>query len=42
MSLNSLANGVARTPLVYAPWLRLYVENGLRDLSSALADLETR
>ncbi|WP_411287257.1 isopentenyl-diphosphate Delta-isomerase [Phenylobacterium sp.] len=42
MSLSSLANGVARTPLVYSPWLRLYVESGLSDLSYALADLETR
>lgn len=42
MSLDALAKDVARTPSVYAPWLRLYVENSLRDLSSALADLETR
>ncbi len=42
ISLDALAKDVARTPSVYAPWLRLYVENGFKDLSSALAALETR
>jgi hypothetical protein len=40
MSLDALAKDVARTPSIYAPWLRLYVGNGLEDLSSALAALE--
>ena len=40
MSLDALAKDVATTPSIYAPWLRLYVENGLEDLSSALAALE--
>lgn len=40
MCLDALARDVARTPSVYAPWLRLYVEHGLEDLSSAMAALE--
>ena len=39
MGLDELASDVARTPSVYAPWVRLYVESGLEDLSSALASL---
>jgi len=41
MSLDALARDVAITPSVYAPWLRLYVEDGLEDISRALAALET-
>lgn len=40
LSLDALAEDVARTPSIYAPWLRLYVGQGLEDLSAALAALE--
>ncbi|NBB50578.1 isopentenyl-diphosphate Delta-isomerase [Rhizobium sp. CRIBSB] len=40
MTLDALARDIARTPSLYAPWLRLYVEHGLGDLSRALAAME--
>lgn len=40
ISLGALAEDVSRAPSVYAPWLRLYVESGLDDLSCAMAALE--
>lgn len=40
MSLDGLARDIASTPSAYAPWLRLYVEHGLDDLSGALTALD--